>query len=83
VEDDEDVVVVGVELRALVARVDVLEVERVEVEMLLEPFAVRQARLFDVDPAEAARLGGFMMVVPGAILVGRSRARPSAGDPRG
>ena len=112
VEDDEDVVVIRVELRALVARVDVLEIERVEIEVLLEPFAMRQARLFDVDPAEPARLddrrfgclyvsgqdrtaarrgaaqqrawkrqvghrlGGFMVVVPGAILVGRSRARP-------
>jgi hypothetical protein len=54
VQDDEDVVVVRVELGALVARVDVLVVEGVEVESLLEPVAVGQAGLFDVDPAEAA-----------------------------
>ena len=66
-EDDEDVVVVGVELRALVPRVDVLEVERVEVEVLLEPLAVGETGLFDVDPAEAAalddlRIGGRLYV---------------------
>ena len=55
-EDDEDVVVVLVELRAVVARVDVLVVERVEVEMRLEPVAVGGPRRLDVDPADAGRL---------------------------
>ena len=54
VQDDEQVVVVLVHLRALVARVDVLVVERVEVEVLLEPGAVDLARALDVDPAQAA-----------------------------
>ena len=56
VQNDEDVVVVLVELRALVARVDVLVVERVEVEMLLEPVAIGAARRLDVDPAQPGRL---------------------------
>ena len=40
VQDDEQVVVVLVDLRALVAAADVLVVERVEVEVLLQPRAV-------------------------------------------
>ena len=40
VQDDEQVVVVLVDLRALVAREDVLVVERVELEVLLQPGAV-------------------------------------------
>ena len=55
VQDDEQVVVVLVDLRALVARGDVLVVERVEVEVLLEPGAVDRARALDVDPAQAVR----------------------------
>ena len=54
VQDDEEVVVVLVDLRALVAREDVLVVERVEVEVLLQPGAVGLARALDVDPAQAA-----------------------------
>ena len=49
----EEVVVVSVDLGALVARVDVLVVERVELEALLEPLLRRLARLGDVDPAQA------------------------------
>ena len=56
VQDDEDVVVVLVQLRAVVARVDVLEVERVEVEVGLQPVAIGRARRFDVDPADPGRL---------------------------
>jgi hypothetical protein len=56
VEHDEQVVVVLVDLRALVARADVLEVERVEVEVLLQPGHVGRARALDVDPAEAEGL---------------------------
>ena len=56
VQHDEDVVVVLVELRALVAREDVLVVERVEIEVLLQPVAVRGAGRFDVDPADGGRL---------------------------
>ena len=56
VQDDEQVVVVLVDLRALVAREDVLVVERVELEALLEPGAVDLARALDVDPAEAGGL---------------------------
>jgi hypothetical protein len=54
VQDDEEVVVVLVDLRALVAAVDVLVVERVEVEVLLQPRAVDRARALDVDPAQLA-----------------------------
>jgi len=53
VQDDEQVVVVLVELRALVAREDVLVVERVELEALLQPRLVDRPRTLDVDPAEA------------------------------
>ena len=56
VQDDEQVVVVLVDLRALVAGEDVLVVERVEVEVLLEPRAVGGARALDVDPAQAVGL---------------------------
>ena len=56
VQHDEQVVVVLVDLRALVARADVLVVERVEVEVLLEPRPVDGARALDVDPAQAGRL---------------------------
>ena len=56
VQDDEQVVVVLVDLRALVAREDVLVVERVELEPLLEPGAVHLPRALDVDPAEAGGL---------------------------
>ena len=56
VQHDEDVVVVLVELRALVAREDVLVVERVEIEVLFQPVAVGGARRLDVDPADAGGL---------------------------
>ena len=49
----EEVVVVAVHLGALVARVDVLVVERVELEVLLQPLLGVVARLGDVDPADA------------------------------
>ena len=52
-QHDEDVVVVLIELRALVAREDVLVVERVEIEVLFQPVAVGGARRLDVDPADA------------------------------
>src|SRR4051794_9350510 len=56
VQDAEQVVVVDVDLRPLVAREDVLEVEGMEVEVLLEPGALQRPRVLDVDPAEAAPL---------------------------
>src|SRR5215203_274737 len=56
VEDDEEVVVVDVDLRPLVAREDVLEVKRVELEVLLEPAALERSRPLDVDPAQAVRV---------------------------
>ena len=61
VQDDEQVVVVLVELRALVARVDVLVVERVELEVLLEPVAVGRPRRLDVDPAQPGRLDDLLV----------------------
>ena len=51
VQDDEQVALVLVDLRALVAREDVLVVERVEVEVLFQPRAVGLPRALDVDPA--------------------------------
>ena len=77
VQDDEQVVVVLVDLRALVAAEDVLVVERVEVEVLLEPGAVDRARALDVDPAQAGGLElldvrGLRLSGPGDAV----RARP-------
>src|SRR4051794_20641980 len=56
VQDDEQVVVVLVDLRALVAREDVLVVERVEHEALLQPCLVGRARALDVDPPQTRRV---------------------------
>src|SRR3954447_164610 len=56
VKDDEEVLLVGVDLRPLVARADVLVVERVEVEVLLEPGELERTGALDVDPAQAAVL---------------------------
>ena len=56
VQHDEQVVVVLVDLRALVARADVLVVEGVELEALLEPGLLERARALDVDPAQTGRL---------------------------
>ena len=53
VENDEEVVLVLVDLRPLIARQDVLVVERVELEVLLEPGAIDGPGPLDVDPAEA------------------------------
>src|SRR5205085_5919625 len=55
-QNDEEVVVVLVELRALVARADVLVVERVELEVLLEPGLVDRAGTLDVDPTQTVVL---------------------------
>jgi hypothetical protein len=52
VQDHEEVVLVLVDLRALIAREDVLVVEGMEVEVLLEPRAVDDPRALDVDPAQ-------------------------------
>jgi hypothetical protein len=56
VQHDEDVVVVLIELRALVAREDVLVIEGVEIEVLLKPVPIGRARRLDVDPADAGSL---------------------------
>jgi len=55
-EDDEQVVLVLVDLRPLVAGDDVLVVERMKLEVLLEPGAIEGARTLDVDPAQAVVL---------------------------
>ena len=55
VQDDEDVVVVLVELGPIVARVHVLVVERVEVELLLEPLTIGEPGRLDMDPPDALR----------------------------
>ena len=77
VEDDEEVVVVDVDLRPLVAREDVLEVEGVEVEVLLEPGALERAGALDVDPAQAG--GVDLLDVRGLRL---SAARRTTSSPR-
>jgi hypothetical protein len=55
-QDDEDVVVVLVELRAVVARVDVLVVEGLELEVGLQPVPIGGPRRLDLDPADTGRL---------------------------
>ena len=72
VQDDEQVVVVLVDLRPLVAREHVLEVEGVEVELLLEPGGLERRRALDVDPAQARALDGLDL---GAALARLSAAR--------
>ncbi len=52
VEDDEEVVVVVVDLRALAPRSDILEVELVERELRIEPGDVSGGRRLDLDPAQ-------------------------------
>ena len=82
VQDDEEVVLVLVDLRALVAREDVLVVERVEVEVLLEPGAIDRARALDVDPAQTpaastiSTFGALRLRRAGRRL--RAHARPGA-----
>ena len=80
VEHDEQVVVVLVDLRPLVARVDVLVVERVEVEALLEPGAVGRPRALDVDPAEAGGLDDLdarILALGAALRSACARGAPS------
>jgi hypothetical protein len=78
VQDDEQVAVVLVDLRALVAREHVLVVELVEVEALLEPGLVRGARALDVDPAEA---GGLDDVGARIVALDRGVRRRRAKEP--
>jgi len=54
VKDDEEVVRVLVDLRPLIARENILEIKRVEVEVLGEPGGLELTRALDVDPAKAA-----------------------------
>jgi hypothetical protein len=72
VQDDEQIVGVLVDLRALVARQDVLEVEGVESELLLEPRALEGRGALDVDPTQP--LGGDRLDV-GLALRGLRRGR--------
>ena len=79
VQDDEEVVLVLVDLRALVPREDVLVVERVELEVLLEPGALGRAGALDVDPAEPAPLDGLDAGLSGLWTCGvdpRARGAP-------
>ena len=73
VQDDEQVVVVLVDLRPLVAGEHVLEVEGVEVEVLLQPGALERAGALDVDPAQA--LGVDLLDVRRLRLSLRGRRR--------
>jgi hypothetical protein len=66
VQDDEQVVGVLVDLRALVARQDVLEVEGMEPELLLEPSTLERRGALDVDPAQP--LGGDRLDLGLALL---------------
>ncbi len=75
-ENDEQVVVVDVDLRALIAGEDVLEVEGVEVEVLLQPAALERPGVLDVDPAQV--LGVDLLDVGGLGLSRRRRERRRA-----
>ena len=74
VQDDEEVLGVLVELRALVAREDVLVVEGVEVEVLLQPGALGLAGALDVDPAQAGVLDDLDLGLLRLVLDARDRA---------
>ena len=80
VQDDEQVVVVLVDLRALVAAVDVLVVEGVEVEVLLQPGPVDRARALDVDPAQRLAVAGGELddLDVGALRLGWTCDDPAA-----
>ena len=75
VQDDEEVVVVLVDLRALVARVDVLVVEMMELEVLLQP---RRGR-----PAAGARCGSSAAPRPRRSRRSGPRPRPPRARRRG
>ena len=70
VQDDEQVLVVLIDLRALVARQHVFVVQRMEVEVLLQPGAIDGAGALDVDPAQPDLLDDL-----GLGLLRRLRAR--------
>ena len=76
VQDDEQVVGVLVDLRPLVAREDVLEVEGVEVELLLQPGALERRRALDVDPAQAGALDRLDLGLALARLSRRGEIAP-------
>ena len=80
VEDDEEVVVVDVDLRPLVAREHVLEVEGVELEVLLQPLALERARPLDVDPAQA---GGVDLLDSGGLGLSLRRRGDQVAAPAG
>src|SRR3954469_10279295 len=75
-ENDEEVVVVLVDLRPLVARADVLVVERVELEMLLEPGLVYRGGALDVDPAEIVELDDLDPRLSGSLRYVRDPPSP-------
>ena len=83
VQDDEQVVVVLVDLRALVAREDVLVVERVELEALLQPRLVDRPRALDVDPAEAGGLDDLDARLVALRGCAQRRATARSGDRTG
>jgi hypothetical protein len=76
VEHDEQIAVVLVDLGALVAREDVLVVQRVEVEVLLQPGAVAGPGALDVDPPQAVGLDGLDV---GGLRLGRAGWDVAAG----
>jgi hypothetical protein len=81
VQDDEEVVVVLVDLGPLVARADVLVVERMEVVALGEPGEVDLPRALDVDPAKAGCLDDLdarLVALGGELSAGRARTRRAA-----
>src|SRR5256885_5030697 len=79
VEHDEQVAVVLVDLGALVAREDVLVIQRVEVEVLLQPGAIAGPGPLDVDPAQAVGLDGLDV---GGLRLGRAGWDVGAGTDR-
>ena len=78
VENDEQVVVVGIQLWPLVARGDILDRQRVEAELALQPLTVRLARALQVQPADAGRGDDIR---PGCLSRCGGRSRGRAGRP--
>ena len=81
VKDDEEVVGVLVDLRPLVAGEHVLEVQRVEVEVLLEPAHLELRGVLDVNPAQALAVDRLDVGLALALWLSRLRGAARSGRP--
>jgi hypothetical protein len=89
VQDDEEVVRILIELRALVARHHVFQVERVEVVVLGEPGALEHRGLDNLQPPQAGvldlgylRLGALDLRCNDAATIGPGPSQSGTGNNR-